>query len=172
MKKVKNCSSYQTREHLVKTFIHWIIILKGAPKYQNKSYRSMCRVCENHIMTLGWSSRWFCVAERVDFIMELFDNWQNKMNLPQNLQLKIKKGKLTSHENSIMLLQEDKHIKPVYLEEACKWSSKRDTGRNSLNILYNVENENKELSFDKALSCSQKFVSKMLTCSHLDRKKK
>ena len=91
--------------------------------------------------------------------------------MPQNLQLEIKKGKLTSHDNSIMLLQEDKHIKPVYLEEACKWSSKRDTGRNSLNILCNVENENKELSFDKTLSCSQKVVSKMLSCSHLDRKK-
>ena len=52
--------------------------------------------------------------------MKLVFNGLNNKNMPENLQLKLCKEKQSLQKNSVMLVHQNKNIKPAYLEEANK----------------------------------------------------
>ena len=64
---------------------------------------------------------WLFIEERIDFApMKLVLNGLNNKNIPENLQLKLSKEKQSLRKNSVMLVHQNKNIKPAYLEETNK----------------------------------------------------
>ena len=85
--------------------------------------------------------------------------------MPENLQLKLSKEKRSLRKNSVMLVYQNKNIKPAYLEEASK-------------IFNNLPNEIREdicaMSFSMFKNklknyLFDKTIAKILSCSSLDR---
>ena len=52
--------------------------------------------------------------------MKLIFNGLNNKIMPENLQLKLSKGKRSLWKNSVILVHQNENIKPAYLEEANK----------------------------------------------------
>ena len=54
------------------------------------------------------------IEERIDFrLMKLVFNGSNNNNMPENLQLKLSKGKRSLQKNSVMLVHQNENIKPA-----------------------------------------------------------
>ena len=106
------------------------------------------------------------IEERIDFaLMRLFFNGLNNKNVPENLQLKLSKEKRSLRKNSVMLVYQNKNIKPAYLEEANK-------------IFNNLPNEIREdicaMSFSVFKNMLKNYlfdikIAKILSCSQLNR---
>ena len=61
------------------------------------------------------------IEERIDFALrKLVFNGLNNKNMPEYLQLKLSKEKLSLQKNSVMLVHQNGNIKPAYLEGANK----------------------------------------------------
>ena len=93
--------------------------------------------------------------------MRLFFNGLNNKNVPENLQLKLSKEKRSLRKNSVMLVYQNKNIKPAYLEEANK-------------IFNNLPNEIREdicvMSFSMFKNMLKNYlvdikIAKILSCS-------
>ena len=64
---------------------------------------------------------WLLIRKKIEFaVMKRVYNGLNNKNIPENLQLKLSKEKQSLRKNSVMLVHQNKNIKPAYLEEANK----------------------------------------------------
>ena len=105
---------------------------------------------------------WLLIKKRIEFaVMKLVYNRLNNKNMPENLQLKLSKEKRSLRKNSVMLVYQNKNIKPAYLEEATK-------------IFNNLPNEIREdicaMSFSMFKNklknyLFDKTIAKILSCS-------
>ena len=105
---------------------------------------------------------WLLIEERIGFaLMKLVFNGLNNKNMPENLQLKLSKEKQSLRKNSVMLVHQNKNIKPAYLEEATK-------------VLNDLRNEIREdicaISFSMFKNklknyLFEKTIAKILNCS-------
>ena len=132
MKKLKRYTSYQTRKHLVKSLIlskidYCNVLFKGLPKFQIQRVNKLIQACAGFVKYKYGELKdiadlnWLLIEERIDFsLMKLVFNGLNNKNIPENLQLKLSKEKQSLRKNSVMLVHQNKNIKPAYLEEANK----------------------------------------------------
>ena len=105
---------------------------------------------------------WLLIKKRIEFaVMKLVYNRLNNKNMPENLQLKLSKEKQSLRKNSVMLVHQNKNIKPAYLEEATK-------------VLNDLRNEIREdicaISFSMFKNklknyLFEKTIAKILNCS-------
>ena len=104
---------------------------------------------------------WLLIEERIDFaLMKLVFNGLNNKNMPENLQLKLSKEKLSLRKNSVMLEHQNENIKPAYLEEANKVFSglPNEIREDICAISFSVfKNKLKNYLFDKT-------IPKILSC--------
>ena len=91
---------------------------------------------------------WLLIEERIDFaLMKLVFNGLNNKNMPENLQLKLSKEKLSLRKNSVMLEHQNENIKPAYLEEANKvFNDLPNEMREMFDVVSNVQKQVQELS--------------------------
>ena len=132
LKKLKRYTSYQTRKHLVESLIlakidYFNVFFKGLPKYQIQRVNKLIQACAGFVKYKYGELKdiadlnWLLIEERIDFaLMKLVFNGLNNKNMPENLQLKLSKEKLSLRKNSVMLEHQNENIKPAYLEEANK----------------------------------------------------
>ena len=79
--------------------------------------------------------------------MKLVFNGSNNNNMPENLQLKLSKGKRSLQKNSVMLVHQNENIKPAYLEEANKvFNDLPNEMREMFDVASNVQKQVQELS--------------------------
>ena len=105
---------------------------------------------------------WLLIRKKIEFaVMKRVYNGLNNKNIPENLQLKLSKEKQSLRKNSVMLVHQNKNIKPAYLEEANK-------------VLNDLRNEIREdicaISFSMLKNklknyLLEKTIAKILNCS-------
>ena len=132
MKILKRYTSYQTRKHLVESLIlskidYCNVLFKGLPKYQIQRVNKLKQACAGFVKYKYGELKdiadlnWLLIEERIGFaLMKLVFNGLNNKNMPENLQLKLSKGKRSLRKNSVMLVHQNENIKPAYLEETNK----------------------------------------------------
>ena len=98
MKKLKRYTSYQTRKHLVESFIYSKIdycnaLLKGLAKYQIQRVNKLIQACAGFVKYQYGELKdiadlnWLLIEERIDSaLMKLVFNELNNKNMPENLQ--------------------------------------------------------------------------------------
>ena len=103
------------------------VLFKGLPKYQIQRVNKLIQACAGFVKYKYGELKdiadlnWLLIEERIDFaLMKLVFNGLNNKNMPENLQLKLSKEKLSLRKNSVMLEHQNENIKPAYLEEANK----------------------------------------------------
>ena len=104
-KKLKRCTSYQTRKHVVKSLIlskidYCNVLCKGLPKYQ---IQRVCKLIQAYAGFVKYKYgelkditdlNWLLIKERIDSaLMKFVFNGLNCKNMPENLQLKLSKKK-------------------------------------------------------------------------------
>ena len=111
LKKLKRYTSYQTRKHLVESLIlakidYFNVLFKGLPKYQIQRVNKLIQACAGFVKYKYGELKdiadlnWLLIEERIDFaLMKLVFNGLNNKNMPENLQLKLSKEKLSLRKN-------------------------------------------------------------------------
>ena len=100
------------------------VLFKGLSKYHIQRVKKLIQACAGFVKYKYGKLKdiadlnWLLTEERIDFaLMKLVFNGLNK-NMPENLQLKLSKEKLSLRKNSVTLVHQNENIKPAYLEEA------------------------------------------------------
>ena len=99
---------------------------------------------------------WLLIEEGIDFaLIKLIFNGLNNKNMPENLQLKLSKEKLSLRENLVMLVHQNENIKPAYLEESNKiFNDLPNEIREDICVMLFPESKNKlkNYLFDKTIA--------------------
>ena len=173
LKKLKRYTSYQTRKYLVESLIlskidYCNVLFKGLSKYQIQRVNKLIQACAGFLKYKYGELKdivdlnWLLIEVRIDFaLMKLVFNGLNNKNMPENLQLKLSKEKRSLRKNSVMLVYQNKNIKPAYLKEVNKVFNNlpSEIRENICLMLFPAfKNKLKNYVFDKA-------IAKILSCS-------
>ena len=103
------------------------VLFKGLPKFQIQRVNKLLQACAGFVKYKYGELKdiadlnCLLIEERIDFALrKLVFNGLNNKNMPEYLQLKLSKEKLSLQKNSVMLVHQNGNIKPAYLEGANK----------------------------------------------------